>query len=129
MDATFFACVLGAGRILIGLASLFAIDPVARWFGFPDEHFTPTMRLFVRMFGNRDLGLGVLVFAAAGELPLLRLALLFNAAHDALDACAIAVPLVRNQGIRRPATAFLFCAISGVVLFVSAWWWTFRAGA
>jgi hypothetical protein len=125
MDVTLFACLLGAGRILIGLASLFAIDRVGRWFGLPEEHFTPTMRLFARLFGNRDLGLGVLVFAALGELPLLRLALLFNAAHDVLDACAIAVPLIRSQGIRRPALAFLSCAISGVVLFLSTWWWTF----
>ncbi len=129
MPATYFACALGAGRVVIGLAALFAVDRAAMWFGFPPEHLTPTMRLFARLFGNRDIGLGVLVFAALGDVSFLRFALLFNAAHDALDWCAIAVPLLRKQGIRRPAALCLGCATSGIVLFVLAWWFTFQTAA
>jgi hypothetical protein len=129
LNATVVACVLGAGRVLIGLGAIFAVDPLAAWFGFPRADVTPTMRIFSRLFGNRDLGLGVLIFASTADVSALRFALLFNAAHDALDWCAILVPLVRRQGIRRPALAFLACATSGVVLFVSAWWYTFYAAA
>ena len=121
MDTTLWACALASARLLIGLAALLAVDRVSAVFGFPHEHITPTMRLFARLFGIRDLGLGVLVFVMLGDLPLLRFALLFNAGHDLLDACAISVPLIRKQGIDRPARAFLAFATAGVVLWGLAW--------
>ena len=52
------------------------------------------------------------------------LALLFNAAHDVLDFGAIIVPLIRKQGIRRPALMCLAFATSGIVRFGSAWWFS-----
>lgn len=124
MDVALVAYVFGAARVLIGLGAIFAIDRLAPLFGFPRDQLTPTMRLFARLFGNRDIGLGVILFAAAGDLPWLRLALLFNAAHDLLDAAVIA-PLIQKPEIRTASLICLACATSGVVLFVSAWWWTF----
>ena len=90
--------------------------------GFSREQSTPTAQLFARLFGNRDLGLAFLVFATLGNPPLLSLALFFNAAHDALDACAIAVPLLKKQGISRAAAIFLAFSLTGIVVFTLAGW-------
>ena len=54
--------VMGVGRILLGIAPFVAARPSARLLGFPVDHDNPTTRLMARLFGVRDIGLGVLVF-------------------------------------------------------------------
>jgi hypothetical protein len=126
---TLFVISLAAVRILIGLAPLVAPNRIALWLGFPREHLTPTMRLFARLFGIRDLGLGALILGALGDPALLPLALWFNAAHDLLDAGAIAIPLLRQQVIKRPARLFLAFSATGIVLFGLAGWLTLKSAA
>jgi len=87
------------------------------------------MRLFARLFGIRDLGLGALIFLTLKDPKLLGFSLLFNAAHDVLDAAAICVPLLKRQGIRRPAKAFLAFSFSGIVTYTLAWWWVSHGAA
>jgi hypothetical protein len=122
MNIKLFAVLLGIVRALIGLLPILGFDRMTAWAGFPREQATPTTRLFARLFGNRDLGLAFLVFATLGNPLLLSFALFFNAAHDALDACAAAVPLVKKQGINRSATIFLCFSLVGVVVFALAGW-------
>ncbi len=55
---------MGLGRIALGLAPFVAAGPASRLLGFPVAHDNPTARLMARMFGVRDIGLGVLAFYA-----------------------------------------------------------------
>ena len=68
-----------------------------------------------RFFGVRDVGLGVLVFYALGHVAVLPFILLFNALTDFGDLSAIAIPLVRRQGIDRTAwTSAAFALPAGI---------------
>ena len=96
---------MGVGRVLIGLAPLLAAGPSSRLMGFPASHDNPTTRLMARMFGVRDMGLGVLAFYGLAHPEALGFVLLFNALTDFGDLGAIAVPLARRQGIDRAAWA------------------------
>jgi hypothetical protein len=118
---TAFVTVLGLGRIVLGLVSIFGIAPAVRLLGVPPAHDTPTARLFARLFGVRDIGLGVLVLWSLERPGVLPFVLLFNAAHDLADALMIAVPLVRRQGIDRTAGLSLAFALGGLSLWLVAW--------
>ena len=99
----YLIAAMGVGRILLGLAPFIAARPSAALLGFPVAHDTPTTRLMARFFGVRDVGLGVLIFYALGHAETLRFILLFNSLTDFGDLFAIAIPLVRRQGIDRAA--------------------------
>ena len=124
MDVITFIYILVGARILIGLAPIVAASFSSRMMGFPIEHDTATTRLFARLFGIRDIGLGVLVLFAMPDPRLLGFTLLFNAATDAADACAISVPLLRRQGLNRPAGLSLLLASSACLAWLTLWWLT-----
>ena len=94
---------MGVGRVLIGLAPFVAAGMTSRLLGFPAGHDNPSTRLMGRLFGVRDIGLGVLVFYALTHPAALTFVLLFNAVTDFADLVAIGVPLARRQGIDRAA--------------------------
>jgi hypothetical protein len=94
---------MGIGRIVLGVTPFVAAGPSSRLLGFPAQHDNPTTRLMARWFGVRDVGLGVLVFWALRHPETLPFVLLFNAAADFGDLFAIAIPLVKRQGIDRAA--------------------------
>lgn len=121
MDISTAATLLALGRVAIGLAPIVAPRLTAALIGFPTSHDNPTSRLMGRLFGVRDIGLGVLVLAALHGHASLRFALLFNAAHDLGDAVAIAVPLLRRQGIDRAALISLALATLGGVSWLVLW--------
>ena len=102
---------MGVGRILLGLAPFLAANTSSRLLGFPAEHDTPTTRLMARLFGVRDIGLGVLVFYALKHPEILGFVFVFNALTDFGDLAAIAIPLVRRQGIDRGAWSSAACAL------------------
>jgi hypothetical protein len=95
---------MGVCRVILGLAPFLAIRISSRLLGIPKEHDTPSARLMARLFGTRDVGLGVLVFWALQVSPTsLGFVLVFNAITDLGDLIAIAIPLLRRQGIDRLA--------------------------
>jgi hypothetical protein len=94
---------MGIGRVVLGLVPFVAARRSAALLGFPQAHDTPTTRLMARFFGVRDVGLGVLVFYALSHPAVLTFVLLFNALTDFGDLGAIAIPLLRRQGIDRAA--------------------------
>jgi hypothetical protein len=104
---------MGLGRVAIGLAPLVAAGPTSRLLGFPARHDTPTARLMARMFGVRDIGLGVLAFYALRHPELRPFLFAFNALTDLGDLLAISVPLFRRQGIDRAAMSSAMFAIAG----------------
>jgi hypothetical protein len=66
-----------------------------------------------RFFGVRDIGLGVLAFYACKHPEALTFLIGFNALMDLGDLVAIAIPLVRRQGIDRAAWASAAFALGG----------------
>ncbi len=110
---------MGIGRVLIGLAPFVAARPASRLLGFPEAHDSPTTRLMARLFGIRDVGLGVLVFWAIATPAVLPFVLAFNALTDFADLVAISIPLLRRQGIDRAAwTSVGFALPAGVAWLV-----------
>ncbi|MDB4933202.1 MAG: hypothetical protein JWP87_174, partial [Labilithrix sp.] len=85
---------MGIGRVVLGLAPFVAAEPSSRLLGFPAQHDNPTARLMGRLFGVRDVGLGVLVFYGLTHPAVLAFLLLFNAITDFGDLFAIGIPLV-----------------------------------
>ena len=112
---------MGLGRIALGLAPFVAAGPTARLLGFPAAHDTPTARLMGRFFGVRDIGLGVLAFYAVRHPDTAPFLFLFNAFMDFGDLLAIAIPLVRRDGIDRAAALSSLFALTGGVLWIGAW--------
>jgi hypothetical protein len=106
---------MGLGRIAIGVAPFIAAASSARMLGFPAAHDNPTSRLMGRLFGVRDIGLGVLALYAARHPETLGFIMLFQAAMDLGDLSAISIPLIKRQGIDRAAVASaLFATIGGL---------------
>jgi hypothetical protein len=94
---------MAIGRILLGLAPFVAAELSTKLLGFPKAHDNPTARLMARFFGVRDIGLGFLIFhglSVPSELPFI---LIFNALTDFGDLAAIAIPLIKREGIDRAA--------------------------
>lgn len=108
---TYVMIAMGIGRVLLGLAPFVAAATVSSLLGFPPAHDTPTARLMARWFGVRDVGLGVLMFWALTVPTTLPFILIFQALTDFADAFAIAIPLVRRQGIDRAAWSSLAFAL------------------
>lgn len=112
---------MGLGRIAIGLAPFVAAGPAARLLGFPLSHDNPTSRLMGRMFGVRDIGLGILAFYAIRHPETAGFIFLFNALMDAGDLLAITVPLVKRQSLDRAAALSALLAIGGGLGWVLLW--------
>lgn len=106
---------MGIMRILIGVAPILAPSLASRLLHFPVAHDNPTARLMGRLFGVRDLGLGLLVFYALAHPEHLGPMFLFQAAMDGGDLLSIAVPLVRRQGIDKAALLSAGFALSGLL--------------
>lgn len=100
---------------------MLAAAPAAKLAGFPDSHDNPTARLMARLFGVRDIGLGVLALWGLQHPTALPFVLLFNAFMDAGDLTAIAVPLVRRQGIDRAAVLSAALATVGGLGWLTLW--------
>ena len=118
-----FALVLtsmGIGRIVLGLTPFAFAARSSRLLGFPVAHDNPTARLMARMFGVRDVGLGVLVFYALAHPAILSFVLLFQALTDFGDLGAIAIPLVRREAIDRAAWSCAAFALPAGLAWLTA---------
>lgn len=104
---------IAALRGSLGIGSLLAPGKTARLFGFPDEQQTPMARLVGRWFGVRELVLAALALLGHGGPRVIksrgvrspereRQFAMMNVANDFVDAAAMAVPLIKREGIDRP---------------------------
>jgi hypothetical protein len=111
---------MGVGRILLGLTPFVAARQSSRLLGIPAGHDNATARLMGRFFGVRDVGLGVLAFYGLEHTEALAFILIFNALTDFGDLAAIAIPLVRREGIDRAAwTSVGFALPAGLAWLVA----------
>jgi hypothetical protein len=118
----FILSAMAIGRMIIGLAPFVAFSAGARLLGFPTQHDSPTTRLTSRLFGVRDVGLGVLVFYGLRVPTILPFVIVFNAVTDLADLVAITIPLVRREGIDRAAGRSAAFAITGGLGWVGMYW-------
>jgi hypothetical protein len=112
---------MALGRIVLGLAPFLAAAPAAKLVGFPASHDTPTARLMGRLFGVRDIGLGVLALWGLRNPEVLPFVLLFNAFMDAGDLVATGIPLIKRQGIDRGAAMSAMFATIGGLGWLAMW--------
>ena len=112
---------MGLGRVALGLAPFVAAGATSRLLGFPPAHDTPTARLMARLFGVRDIGLGVLAFYACAHPETAAFIFVFNAFMDAGDLFSASIPIVKRQGITRGALSSAACAAIGGTCWVVAW--------
>jgi hypothetical protein len=108
---------MGLTRIALGLSPFLAAGGTSKLLGFPASHDNPTTRLMARLFGVRDIGLGVLAFYAIAHPETAAFLFLFNMFMDLGDLVSIAIPLVKRQGIDRAAV------LSGITAFIGAFSW------
>ncbi len=109
------ASAMAIGRIAIGAAALFAPGPTSKLLGFPRDHDNATARLMGRLFGVRDLALGVLVWRFKDDPAVAPWIFRFNAAIDAGDASAVAVAVAGRQGIDRGALSSAVPAVGAAI--------------
>lgn len=110
------ASVLIAARLAIGMLPFLAMRSVGLRLGFPAPELCATSTLFARMFGVRDVGLGVILLLGLRHPEWLSAAFLGNVVCDACDAASLAASIRRREPILRPARLFLATASIGVVL-------------
>lgn len=105
------ALALGAGRIAFGAGMLLAPRWSLRALHHPSDAVTPSARLMARMYGVRDIALGVAVLASRDDERLAQLSGV-TAAIDAGDALALASELIATAELRRGAVEGLALALS-----------------
>lgn len=113
--------VCGVVRILLGVTPFFAVGLATRTLGFPPSHDNATARLMARLFGVRDVGLGMLAFYAVPHPELLAPIVLFNSAMDGGDVVSAGIPLVRRAGIDRGAATTVVFALIGATCWLVIW--------
>lgn len=113
--------LMALGRILLGVAPFVAARPASRLMGFPAEQDVPAARLMARLFGVRDIGLGVLVGYAIRHPEALTFVLLFNAAMDLGDIVSALIPIAKRQGIDRGAITTGLFAFGGMSSWLIVW--------
>jgi len=104
-------------RTVIGLAPLVAAGASARLLGFPASEDTATARVMGRLFGVRDIGLGVMIAWAVPRPELWIPLILLNVLTDFGDLSAFVVGLQGRPDLRR---ALGTCAVIAG-LAVAAW--------
>jgi hypothetical protein len=112
---------MATARIAIGLAPFVAADLTSRVVGFPRAHDNATARLMARMFGVRDLGLGILALYALRHPETQTFLFLFNAGMDLGDLASVAVPLAGRHGIDRAAMSSGVLASIGALSWLVVW--------
>lgn len=88
-------------RAVIGLAPLVAARPVSRALGFPKAEDTASARVFARLFGVRDIGLGAMIAWSIPRPELWIPLIVLNALTDAGDLGAFAAGMRGRPDLRR----------------------------
>ena len=112
------ALVLGADRVALGLAALFATSPTLKALGFGQTDGTG--RALAKLAGGRDLALGLLTLAARDDREGLRTVVLAAAVLDAADA--VSFGLAARDGDTRLA-GLAGVAAGGAAAIAGAWAW------
>lgn len=95
------ALQIGAGRVALGVATVFATRPALKGLGFSQPEATGIA--LAKLAGGRDIALGALTLAAHDDVRALRTLMLVSSACDLADAVALGLsvgdPETRKAGI------------------------------
>lgn len=112
MDTTEkMAAAMTVERILVGAAAIAAPGPLLTTFGAPAELNNPALRYTTRLFGIRNVALGLQVWGARNDPDRLRELAGQNAAVELTDMVAGSALLV-GETLRGPAVAVMATSIS-----------------
>jgi hypothetical protein len=114
LTPTVLARLLGAVRVAIGAAIWLLPDQAMRGLGF--DPGDPQAMALARIAGSRDIALGALAVATAGDPARGATLARVNALVDAGDAAAFGGAFVRREGIDRAAIAGFTAAAGATVL-------------
>ena len=92
-----YTAAMLAERVLVGGAAALAPGALLQSFGIDPSEDSPTLRYFARLFGIRNAVMGVLIWQVRNDPRLLARMAAVNAATEALDALAAAVPLATGK--------------------------------
>jgi hypothetical protein len=116
------APLLAAARIGIGAGIWLAPEASMKVLGF--DHGNAQVRALARLAGTRDLALGALAAASAGDRSAARRMFAVNALVDAGDALAFGIAVKRREGIDRAAVGGALSAAAaagvGALLYAKA---------
>jgi hypothetical protein len=118
------ALALGASRVALGAAALFATRPTLRALGFAETDGTG--RTLAKLAGGRDLALGLLALAARDEAARLRAVVLTSAVLDAADAVSLGLA-AREPDARRAGLGGALSGSAGAI--AGAWAWRRLGGS
>lgn len=105
-------------RLVVGALVGLAPGLTLRLFGAPAGVDGPILRYVGRLFAVRNAVLGVLVWQARHEPERLERLAAINAATEAVDAVAAAVPLARRQGMDRAGGLAMATSLSVMAGFL-----------
>ena len=107
-----FATAMVVERIAVGAAAIVAPGPLLTGFGAPADADTPALRYTTRLFGIRNVALGVQVWQARKDPT--RLAALSgqNATVELTDLVAGAVVTSTDPQMRRPGVAVMATSLA-----------------
>lgn len=106
------------GRVIIGAVAVVLPGQFSRLLGYPAAHDNATARVMGRLFGIRDIALGVQVWHAAENPTRVAELASHNAMVDAGDAAILVGAIVTRKGIPRGAISSLAPAVAGCVAWI-----------
>ncbi len=120
MDTTEkMAVAMTVERVLVGAAAIAAPGPLLTTFGAPAELNNPALRYTTRLFGIRNVALGLQVWGARNDPDRLAQLAGQNAAVELTDMVAGSALLAGDSALRKPAVAVMATSISVAAGFLT----------
>ena len=107
-----FATAMVVERIVVGAAAIVAPGPLLTGFGAPADADTPALRYTTRLFGIRNVALGVQVWQARKDPTRLTTLSGQNATVELTDFVAGAVVTSTDPEMRRPGVAVMITSLA-----------------
>jgi hypothetical protein len=105
------AGAISAMRAAIGVGALLAPGLASRLIRFPADHDNASARAMTRLFGAREIGVGLLTLRGLDDRERLPGVLAVNATMDSLDAMVFATAIARREGIDKAAIPSMLLAL------------------
>ncbi len=120
MDTTEkMAVAMTVERVLVGAAAIAVPGPLLTTFGAPAELNNPALRYTTRLFGIRNVALGLQVWGARNDPARLRELAGQNAAVELTDMVAGSALMVGDTPLRGPGLAVMATSISVATGFLT----------
>ncbi|MFY9616073.1 MAG: hypothetical protein WAT58_11805 [Candidatus Dormiibacterota bacterium] len=116
---------ISAARVGVGAIAIVTPGVLRRVMGLPASHHSASLDVFTRLFGVREIAVGMHAMAAVQSSPRQPDVYAYNALVDGADAAVMLVTAIRGGGARRAAIGGFFTAVP----VVATWLWLRQATA